>query len=109
MQGSISTPSFVAAQTKGFSAVTEPIQGIYCLTAPGIDPTATTAAVTAVFNPGFASVPTSAKLDSPNLDCPSTQFEVQTQSLHETINGNGYVTSMSEIDTPNLDLTIIVP
>jgi hypothetical protein len=110
VQGSVSTPSFVAAQTKGFSAVAEPFQGVYCLTAPGIDPTKTAAAVTAVTNPAFAGVPTYAKLDSPNITgvCPSTQFEVRTVSLHETVSG-GYVTSVSEVASPNLDLTIVVP
>ena len=41
VNGSVSTPTFDPARTKGFSAVSEPQHGVYCLTAPGLDPAKT--------------------------------------------------------------------
>jgi hypothetical protein len=99
VHGSVSTPSFDVARTRGFSSVTEPKSGAYCLTAPGIDPATTAPAVTAVYNSGFASVPTSAKLEALGEDCGSGQFEVLTRDIQ----------SGNEVASPNLDFTIVVP
>ncbi|MGN6275920.1 MAG: hypothetical protein ACTHNP_08320 [Solirubrobacterales bacterium] len=99
VNGSVSSPSFNAQRTRGFSAVSEPAKGVYCLTAPGIDPATTAPAVTAVYNSGFAGVPTSAKLEARGEGCAAGQFEVLTQDIQ----------SGSEVDSPNLDFTIVVP
>lgn len=99
VHGSVGSPSFATAKTKGFTAVSEPAHGVYCLTAPGIDPATTAPAVTAVYNSGFAGIPTSAKLEALGSDCASGQFEVLTQDIQ----------SGSEVNSPNLDFTIVVP
>jgi hypothetical protein len=100
VNGSVTSPSFNTARTKGFSAVGEPAHGVYCLTAPGIDPATTAPAVTAVYMSAFAATPTNAKLESRSENCAAGQFEV----LTEDINNEGH-----EINTPNLDFTIVVP
>ena len=99
VNGSVSSPSFNGQRTKGFSAVSEPANGVYCLTAPGIDPTAAAPAVTAVYNSGFASIPTFAKLEALGEECAAGQFEVLTQVIQ----------SGNEVNSPNLDFTIVVP
>ncbi|MBV9309713.1 MAG: hypothetical protein JOZ73_02720 [Solirubrobacterales bacterium] len=108
VHGSVTSPTFDSARTKGFSVVSEPQHGVYCLTAPGIDPANVAPAVTAVYNSGFAGTPTAAKL-SPNLGCASGQFQVITEDINETYSAGGYVTSVSEASAPNLDFTIVVP
>jgi hypothetical protein len=43
---SFSGPSFVASKTKGFTGVTRPSTGLYCLAAPGLSPSTTPVSVT---------------------------------------------------------------
>jgi hypothetical protein len=99
VNGSVSSPSFAAARTRGFSAVSEPAAGEYCLTAPGIDPATTAPAVTPVYASGFATVPTDAKLEAAAANCAAGQFEVLTQDIQ----------SGAEVNSANLDFTIVVP
>ncbi|MGN6256469.1 MAG: collagen-like triple helix repeat-containing protein [Solirubrobacterales bacterium] len=99
VHGSVTSPSFDPNRTKGFSSVTEPEHGVYCLAAPGIDPATTAPAVTAIYNSGFAGIPTSAKLEALGESCPAGQFEVLTRDIQ----------SGSEVNSPNLDFTIVVP
>jgi hypothetical protein len=99
VNGSVTQPSFDPARTKGFSSVSEPEPGIYCLAAPGIDPATTAPAITAVYNPGFAGIPTSAKLEVFAEACAPGEFEVLTL----------YTTSGKEVPSANLSFTIVVP
>lgn len=97
--GSVSSPSFGPERTKGFTSVTEPAKGIYCLTAPGVDATTTIPAVTAIYNSAFAGQPTSAKFDAVNEFCGFGQFEVRTDEIQ----------SGKEVTAPNLSFTVVVP
>lgn len=99
VHGSVSSPSFDAARTKGFSAVSEPSKGVYCLTAPGVDPATTAPVVTAVYNSGFAGIPTSAQLEALGEACAAGQFEVLTRAIE----------GGSDVNAPWLDFTIVVP
>ena len=74
-----STPSFVAARTSGFTAVTRPGTGVYCLTATGID--ARTVASVAAVDYGISSVPGVAEVRGSGLGCGAGQFEVETYNL----------------------------
>jgi hypothetical protein len=76
------TPSFVTARTKNFTAVTRVDEGIYCLTpAAGIDPRTVATATAQEFElsstDGFVMVVGSGS------DCPAGQFEVETDDLDE--------------------------
>ena len=75
-----STPSFVAARTKNFTAVTRVDDGVYCLTpAAGIDPRAVATSTAEDFElsdtDGFVMVVGSGS------DCSAGQFEVETDDL----------------------------
>jgi hypothetical protein len=75
-----STPSFVAARTKNFTAVTRVDDGVYCLTpAAGIDPRAVATSTAEDFElsdtDGFVMVV------GTGSDCSAGQFEVQTDDL----------------------------
>lgn len=100
VNGSTGTPSFDPRRTAGFSDVSEPSLGVYCLTAPGIDPATTAPAVTAVYMSGFATTPTNVKLEALGGDCAPGQFEVMTTEI------NAYA---KEVNSPNLDFTIVAP
>lgn len=97
--GSVAEPSFDPTRTKGFTSVTEPSKGIYCLTAPGVDATTTVPAVTAVYNSGFGGQPTAAKFDGGNEFCGFGQFEVRTTEIQ----------AGQEKAAPNLSFTVVVP
>jgi hypothetical protein len=99
VNGSVTQASFDPARTKGFSSVSEPEPGIYCLAAPGVDPATTAPALTAVYNPGFAGIPTSVKLEVFAEACAPGEFEVLTL----------YTTSGKEVPSANLSFTIVVP
>jgi len=107
VNGSIATPTLAAAQTKGFTNVTEPAPGVYCLTAPGIDPTATAAVVGEVYNSGFAGTPTEVQLENDLgtgvTACPAGEFRVLTSTLTDTAG------TISASQAPNISFTIIVP
>jgi hypothetical protein len=96
-------PSFNTAETKGFTSVTEPLQGDYCLTTPGIDPSTSAAVVGSVFNSGFAGELTEAELwpvTEPNPSiCSAGQFRVIVLGL----------SSDAANTVPNVDFTIVVP
>lgn len=77
------TPSFVAARTNGFTAVTRPGTGTYCLTATGID--ARTVASVAAVDYGISSVPGVAEVRGSGLGCATGQFEVETFNLAGTL------------------------
>lgn len=77
------TPSFVTARTKNFTAVTRPGTGTYCLTATGID--ARTVASVAAVDYGISSVPGVAEVRGSGLGCAATQFEVETFNLAGTL------------------------
>jgi hypothetical protein len=97
--GSVSEPSFDPNRTKGFTSVSEPAKGVYCLTAPGVDATMTVPAVTAVYNSGFAGQPTAAKFDGSNEFCGFGQLEVRTTEIQAGL----------EKAVPNLSFTVVVP
>ena len=106
VNGSVSTPTFDAARTKGFSAVSEPQHGVYCLTAPGLDPAKTAPIVSVVYNAGFAGIPTSATFDPDGgAPCAAGQFEVLTRSTAIP----AMQTQPVETNTPNLPFTIAIP
>jgi hypothetical protein len=92
-------PTFNAAQTKGFTAVTEPDHGDYCLTAPGIDPTTTAAVVGSVYASAFAGFPTFAELDPDVSPCNTGQFHVLTNQI----------SAGTRSAAPNISFTIVVP
>jgi hypothetical protein len=77
------TPSFVAARTNGFTAVTRPGTGTYCLTATGID--ARTVASVAAVDYGISSVPGVAEVRGSGLGCATGQFEVETFNFAGTL------------------------
>jgi hypothetical protein len=77
------TPSFVAARTNGFTAVTRPGTGTYCLTATGID--ARTVASVAAVDYGISAVPGVAEVRGSGLGCATGQFEVETFNLAGTL------------------------
>ncbi len=77
------TPSFVAARTNGFTAVTRTGTGTYCLTATGID--ARTVASVAAVDYGISSVPGVAEVRGSGLGCATGQFEVETFNLAGTL------------------------
>ncbi len=71
-------PSFNAGFTKGFTAITRPGTGRYCLTpAAGINPDTTPAAVTADWG-GSGATEARALAHTSQDDCPAGQFEVRT-------------------------------
>ena len=75
-----STPSFVAARTKNFTAVTRVDDGVYCLTpAAGIDPRAVATSTAEDFElsdtDGFVMVV------GTGSNCSAGQFEVETDDL----------------------------
>ena len=100
VSGSSPGASFDATKTKGFTAVSEPSNGFYCLTAPNINPATTAPAVTVIFNSGFAGVPHWARLVPAGVStCQAGQFGVETTTLN----------SGSEVPSPNISFTIVVP
>lgn len=75
-------PTLDPARTHGFTAVSKSVSGsdtFYCLTpAAGVDLSSAVAAVSPVFNSGFAGVPQRATVVSPNDgSCPSGRLELQ--------------------------------
>lgn len=76
-----SGPAFVAARTKGFTSVTRPATGVYCLKvdpSTGIDPT-TTAAVATVEYGNTAAGTDSVQVRGANTsDCAADEFDVHT-------------------------------
>jgi hypothetical protein len=75
-------PVLVGARTKGFSAVTRPSTGVYCLTpSPAIDPEATASVASPEFG-GSSSVPGFAEVRGiASNSCPAGQFAVHTFNL----------------------------
>ena len=78
-----SGPAFVASRTKGFTSVTRPNTGVYCMTATGID--ARTIASVAAVDCGASAVPGVAEVRGSGLGCAATQFEVETFNLSGTL------------------------
>jgi hypothetical protein len=76
-------PKLDAARTKGFTAVgygsDGATDGEFCLTAPGISSTTTSAVVSADYNGAFANTQGSAWMVQPAAECSAGQFEVITQ------------------------------
>jgi hypothetical protein len=76
----LNTADFVAGKVKGFTSLTRPATGRYCLVpVAGIDPN-TTIALTDVDFGNSASGNSVAEARQSGLDCPAGQFEVVTQS-----------------------------
>jgi hypothetical protein len=74
------TPSFVTARTKNFTAVTRVDDGIYCLTpATGIDPRAVATVAAEEF--GLSSTDGFVMVVGSGSDCSAGQFEVETDDL----------------------------
>ena len=71
------TPALVAARTKGFTTVTRPGTGVYCVTAPGIDP-ATSAAVVSPEWGASAGADLGASVYANAPSCPAGAFQVMT-------------------------------
>ena len=75
-----STPSFVAARTKNFTAVTRTDDGVYCLTpATGIDPRAVATSTAEDF--GLSDTDGFVMVVGTGSDCSAGQFEVETDDL----------------------------
>ncbi len=93
------TPSFDAARTKGFTAVSRGADGVYCLTpASSIDLSKTAVAVTPVWNSGIINNAFAQLSDVPV--CPSGQLDVFTYYD----DGGGFPTAVNAID-----FTVVVP
>jgi hypothetical protein len=76
-----STPSFVTARTKNFTAVTRADDGIYCLTpAAGIDPRAVATSTAEDF--GLSDTDGFVMVVGSGADCSAGQFEVETDDLY---------------------------
>jgi hypothetical protein len=76
-------PSFVAARTKNFTAVTRAQQGVYCLTpAAGIDPRTVATAATEDFD--LSTVDGFVEVNGTGAACPAGQFEVDTDDAGGT-------------------------
>jgi hypothetical protein len=76
-----STPSFVTARTKNFTAVTRVDDGVYCLTpAAGIDPRAVAASTAEDF--GLSDSDGFVMVVGTGSDCSAGQFEVETDDLY---------------------------
>jgi len=91
-------PTFDTARTKGFTSVTSPSSGTYCLAATGIDSTSHPLIVSVVDNTGFANSPMVAyNISTTDAGCPAAGWAVETK--------NGSPNS----PTPNLDFEVVVP
>lgn len=73
-------PTFKTGKVQGFTAVTNPSTGMYCLTpAAGIDPGTSSAVVSPLWNSGFAGSPEHAyRWEESSTTCASGQFTVVT-------------------------------
>jgi hypothetical protein len=70
-------PSFQTGKVQGFTAVTRPGTGVYCLTAPGIDSSTTVPVASVDF--GMSSTANSfAEVRQSAANCSAGQFEVDT-------------------------------
>jgi hypothetical protein len=85
--------------TKGFTAVSEPENGEYCLTAPGLDPANTAPVVGSAYASGLAQLTVAEfwpRRDQSTPACAADQYTV-------------LVLNTSGIAQPNADFTIVVP
>ena len=98
--GKFLKPTFKEGKVHGFLAVTNPEEGVYCLVpAAGIDPASSAAAVSPLWNSGFAGVPEFAsRWEEPASPCGAGAFTVITASGATPAN-----------QTDSIDFSIVVP
>jgi hypothetical protein len=102
-------PSFDPAATKGFTTVSEPIAGHYCLAAPGIDPATTTPVMTPIFNSGQAlnAIETAVVPADQSALCPSNEFHVIIERVQ--LDDSGPTPFVEAVPIGNVSFTIAVP
>jgi hypothetical protein len=97
-------PSFVAARTSGFSAVTREAEGLYCL-AP------TAAVVAQAFSAGSATRPTVAGIELGNTAADPAGLTVQVRADAQSCLPNEFevITSSAGAPADDISFTLIVP
>jgi hypothetical protein len=107
--GPSSQPSFDPGATKGFTAVTEPLTGHYCLTAPGLDPATTAPVATPVFNPGASLNAIMVAVAPGGLGsvCPNDEFHVVVERVQ--LDNSGPSPFVEAVPIGNVSFTIAVP
>jgi hypothetical protein len=92
-------PSFNPSATKGFTAVSEPENGEYCLTAPGLDPANTAPVVGSAYASGLARLTVAELWPRSGQSTPACAAGQYTVLVLDT----------TGTATPNADFTIAVP
>jgi hypothetical protein len=102
-------PTFDQGTTKGFTTVSEPITGHYCLAAPGLDPATTAPVATPIFNPGSSLNAIEMEVVRPSDSglCPSNQFHVVTERVQ--LDTSGPTPFAEAVPIGGVSFTIAVP
>jgi hypothetical protein len=102
-------PSFDQGTTKGFTTVSEPLTGHYCLAAPGLDPATTAPVLTPIFNPGSSlnAIEVAVVRPSDSALCPSNQFHVVVERVQ--LDTSGPTPFTEAVPIGNVSFTIAVP
>jgi hypothetical protein len=102
-------PTFDQGTTKGFTTVSEPITGHYCLAAPGLDPATTAPVATPIFNPGSSlnAIEMEVVRPSDSALCPSNEFHVVTERVQ--LDNSGPTPFVEAAPIGGVSFTIAVP
>jgi hypothetical protein len=73
--------TLIAGQTSNITAVTEPMPGVYCLTAVGVNPATDAAAVSPEVSYSSGGAPGVVAVNAQHTNCAPGQFEVDTFTL----------------------------
>jgi hypothetical protein len=102
-------PTFDQGTTKGFTTLSEPLTGHYCLAAPGLDPATTAPVLTPITNPGASlnAIEVAFIRPSDSALCPSDQFHVVVERVQ--LDTSGPTPFVEAVPIGNVSFTIAVP